>query len=83
MKKMTCEHYLYKPIHKKAKEEKNYTELAQAYKDATSFSPDKKLQYADSMIWAASRTRSKDLIGSSYLTKGTIYYFNLKNSNLL
>ncbi|UMQ41641.1 MULTISPECIES: helix-turn-helix domain-containing protein [unclassified Chryseobacterium] len=63
---------------KKAKEEKNYTELAQAYKDATSFSPDKKLQYADSMIWAASRTRSKDLIGSSYLTKGTIYYFNLK-----
>lgn len=67
-----------KPYIKKAKEEKNYPELTQAYKDATSFSPDSKLQYADSMIWAASKSKNRDLIGASYLTKGTIYYFNYK-----
>lgn len=71
-----------KPYIKKAKKEKNFPELAQAYKDATSFSPDNKLPYADSMIWAARQSRNRDLIGASYLTKGTIYYFNYKKFKL-
>ena len=66
----------------KAKEQKNYAELTQAYKDATSFSPDNKLQYADSMVWAAAKSKNRDLIGASYLTKGTIYYFNYKKFKL-
>lgn len=71
-----------KPYIKKAKKEKNFTELTQAYKDATSFSPNSKLQYADSMIEAANKSNNRDLIGASYLTKGTIYYFNYKKFKL-
>ncbi|AZA66418.1 hypothetical protein EG345_18250 [Chryseobacterium carnipullorum] len=71
------------PYIQKAKQEKNYRELAQAYKDAISFSPNHKLYYADSIIWAASKTGDKDLLGASYLTKGTVFYFNHKNLNLL
>ncbi len=71
-----------KPYIKKAKKEKNFTELTQAYKDATSFSPNSKLQYADSMVEAANKSNNRDLIGASYLTKGTIYYFNYKKFKL-
>jgi AraC-like DNA-binding protein len=70
------------PYIQKAKQEKNYRELAQAYKDAVSFSPDRKIGYADSMIWAAAKTKNDDIIGSSYLTKGTLYYFNRKKFKL-
>lgn len=67
-----------RPYIAKAKRESNYTELAQAYKDAVSFSPDRKIGYADSMIWAASQTRNSDLLATAYLTKGTVYYFNYR-----
>jgi len=70
------------PYIQKAKQEKNYRELTQAYKDAVSFSPDRKIGYADSMIWAAAKTKDDDIIGSSYLTKGTLYYFNRKKFKL-
>lgn len=70
------------PYIQKAKQEKNYRELAQAYKDAVSFSPDRKINYADSMVWAAAKTKDDDIIGSSYLTKGTLYYFNRKKFKL-
>ncbi|STD07671.1 hypothetical protein [Chryseobacterium carnipullorum] len=70
------------PYIQKAKQEKNYRELAQAYKDAISFSPNHKLYYADSIIWAASKTGDKDLLGASYLTKGTVFYFNHKKFKL-
>lgn len=70
------------PYIEKAKEKRNYVELTQAYKDATSFSQENKLQYADSMIWAAAQSKNRDLIGASYLTKGTIYYFNYKKFKL-
>lgn len=67
-----------RPYIAKAKRDQNYGELAQAYKDAISFSPDQKIVYADSMIWAASHSSNKDQLANAYLTKGTVYYFNYK-----
>ncbi len=61
-----------------AKKEGNHAEMAQAYKDAVSFSQTGKLQYADSMIAAASRSGINDLAATAYLTKGTVYYFNYR-----
>lgn len=67
-----------RPYIAKAKRYRNYGELAQAYKDAVSFSLDEKIVYADSMIWAASHAYNRNLLANAYLTKGTIYYFNYK-----
>ena len=61
-----------------AKKEKNYRELTQAYRDAVSFSRNDKIAYADSAITAAKQTSDPDILGSAYLTKGTVYYFNYK-----
>lgn len=61
-----------------AKKEKNYSELYQIYDDAVRYSPDKKLKYADSAIAAAKLSGNKDLIGSSHIIKGIIYYFNYR-----
>lgn len=66
------------PLIEKAKRERNYRELFQAYKDAVSFSYASKLDYADSLIAAASLTGDRDLIATAFLTKGTVYYFNYK-----
>lgn len=60
----------------KAKSEKNYKELFQAYKDAILYSENKKMAYADSCIIAAKNSEKNDLIGDAYLSKGAIYYFN-------
>ena len=61
-----------------AKREKNYSELYQIYDDAVRFSPDNKLKYADSAIAAAKLSGNKDLIGSSHVIKGIIFYFNYR-----
>ena len=63
---------------KEAKAYKNYKELTQAYRDAVSFSRNKKIEYSDSAVWAASQTSDPDLIGNSYLTKGSVYYFTYR-----
>ncbi|CAD7799689.1 hypothetical protein CHRY9390_00522 [Chryseobacterium aquaeductus] len=60
----------------KAKSEKNYSELFQAYKDAILFSKDFKIKYADSAVSAAKLSGKNDLIGDAYNSKGAIYYFN-------
>jgi tetratricopeptide (TPR) repeat protein len=59
----------------KAKTEKNFNQMAQAYK-ALLYSSGKKLRllYADSMLVAAKNTPDTELIGSAYLTKGIIHY---------
>lgn len=62
----------------KAKKENNYRELTQAYRDAVSFSKNDKIAYADSAIVSAKKTDDTDILGSAYLTKGTVYYFNYK-----
>jgi len=61
---------------KRAKSEKNYSELFQAYKDGILYSENKKMAYADSAIVAAKNSENNDLIGDGYLSKGAIYYFN-------
>lgn len=61
---------------KKAKSEKNYPELFQAYKDAILYSEDQRMMYADSALVAAKKSENEDLIGNAFLTKGSIYYFN-------
>ncbi|MNK82245.1 Helix-turn-helix domain protein [compost metagenome] len=69
-----------KPYIKKAKEEKKYDELFQAYKDASFFSKStkQKLQYADSCIDAAYKSKSDENISSSFVLRGSIYYGNQK-----
>ncbi|MFP3591318.1 helix-turn-helix domain-containing protein [Chryseobacterium sp. SIMBA_038] len=63
---------------KRAKVENNFKELSQAYRDATSFSKERKLVYADSTIWAAQQSKDRDVIGNAYLTKGSVYYFTYR-----
>lgn len=70
-------HYLDMYI-SRAKAEKNYTELFQAYDDAIRYSKNKKIEYADSAISAAKLSTNTDLIGSSYISKGAVYYFTYR-----
>ena len=59
----------------KAKSEKNFGQMAMAYK-ALMYKNDRKLQliYADSMVTAAKETTNPELIGSVHMTKGVIHY---------
>lgn len=59
----------------KAKKERNSRETINAYQNLLHLSPQSlRIAYADSMIDAAKKSKDKELIGSSYLTKGTVYY---------
>jgi len=59
----------------KAKSEKNFSQMALAYKSFIYvFHKERRLLYADSAITAAKQTRDIELIGSSYMTKGIVYY---------
>ena len=59
----------------KAKLEVNWEELSNAYKNYVHYAPDKlKLVYADSMVAAARKSNSNEIIGSAYLSKGIAYY---------
>ncbi|RTY87418.1 AraC family transcriptional regulator [Flavobacterium sp. RSP15] len=63
----------------KAKSERNDKQIALAYKSLI-YKFDKKLRhlYADSLVIAAKRTNSAELIGSAYMTKGIVYYDDKK-----
>ncbi|UFH31771.1 AraC family transcriptional regulator [Chryseobacterium sp. C-71] len=65
-----------------SKIDNNFSELFQGYKDAIYFSKENKLKYADSAIAAAKQSQNSDLIGDSYLSKGSIYYFNHRKFQL-
>lgn len=59
----------------KAKSEKNWKQMMNAYKIILHQAPKRqRIFYADSMIVASRRTKENDLIGSAYLTKGIVYY---------
>ncbi|OXB07799.1 helix-turn-helix transcriptional regulator [Flavobacterium pectinovorum] len=59
----------------KARSEKNWEELSNAYKNYVHYAPIKeKLIYADSMVVAAKRSDRNDIIGSAYLSKGIAFY---------
>lgn len=66
----------------KAKKEKDYIELYNAYKDAVRYSPNEKLLYADSAVAAAQLSENNDLIGNAHTGKGIIYYFNYRKYKL-
>lgn len=60
---------------KKAKAEKNYRQLAQAYKAQIHNSRKEfRIAYADSMVNAAKLTNEIELIGSAYMTRGIVFY---------
>lgn len=59
----------------KAKSETNWEELSNAYKNYVHYAPNRlKLIYADSMVVAAKKSNSNEIIGSAYLSKGIAYY---------
>lgn len=64
----------------KAKAEKNYEKWVQGYRDGVQFSKkvDKKMNYADSTIAVALRSKNAGLIANAYLGKGIVFYFNIK-----
>lgn len=59
----------------KAKQEKEFNQLTQAYK-ALLYTSEKKhwLQYADSMVASANKTSDNILMGTAYMTKAAVYY---------
>ena len=66
--------YLYAYL-RKARSEKNHEELVNAYQNMLHQSPmTLRLKYADSMVQAAVKSRSNELIGSAQLSKGIVYY---------
>lgn len=59
----------------KAKSEQNWKEIINGYQNLLHMSPLKlRIVYADSMIYAAKKSKDNELIGSSYLSKGIVYY---------
>jgi len=65
----------------KAKKEENWEEVIKGYQNLLHASSEKlRIVYADSMIYAAKKSGSDNLVGSSYLTKGIVYY-SLKRHN--
>lgn len=66
---------------KKAKQEKNYSQLVQGYRDRAYYSKDKalKIKYADSAVITARKTKDDHLIADTHSLKGSLYYFYYKN----
>lgn len=65
----------------KAKHEENWNEIVNGYQNFMHASPEKfRSKYADSIVYAAKKTGDNAIIGSSYLTKGIVYY-SLKRHN--
>ncbi len=64
----------------KAKKENNSNRIVQGYRDLIFYSKKReiKLQYADSCISYALKSKNNELISKSYLGKGIIYYFFYK-----
>lgn len=64
----------------KAKKENNSDKIVQGYRDLIFYSKKReiKLQYADSCINYALKSKNNELISKSYLSKGIIYYFFYK-----
>lgn len=66
--------YAYAYLHK-AKNERNFKETVNAYQNLMLISPGKiRIIYGDSMIYAAKKSLDNAVIGSAYLSKGTVYY---------
>jgi AraC-like DNA-binding protein len=59
----------------KSKKDKNYHQMALAYKSIM-YKMDQKelLKYSDSLVYASLNSKDNDLIGKAYLTKGILFY---------
>ena len=75
--------YLYTYI-KKAKKERNWQELKNGYQNVMHLSPSSmRIIYADSMVYAAKRSKDNATIGSAFLTKGIVLFYNKKYKEAL
>lgn len=75
--------YLYTYI-KKAKKERNWQELKNGYQNVMHLSPSSmRIIYADSMVYAAKRSKDNATIGSAFLTKGIVLFSNKKYKEAL
>lgn len=65
----------------KAKKEERLSKLIEGYEEAEYYSSsiDKKLKYADSAVAVALKLKDKNLISTSYLKRGIIYYYNRRD----
>ncbi|WP_142726001.1 helix-turn-helix domain-containing protein [Chryseobacterium sp. ON_d1] len=68
---------------KKAKAEKNLSELIAGYDEAVYYehSAERKIKYADSAVAVAIKANDPDEISMSYLKRGIVYYYNKRNYN--
>lgn len=64
----------------KAKKENNQEKLAQGYGDAVNIvkERDQKIKFADQAIRSALLSNNRDTIGTAYLRKGIVYYFQFR-----
>jgi AraC-like DNA-binding protein len=68
----------------KSKSEKNWIQLTKAYRAIIFLEYEKmRLNYADSLISAAKKTKDAETIGQAYLTKGIVYYSQKKHNQAL
>ncbi len=75
--------YLFTYI-KKAKREHNWQELKNGYQNLMHLSPSSmRIIYADSMVYAAKRSKDNAAIGSAFLTKGIVLFSNKKYKEAL
>jgi len=65
----------------KAKKEQKFSKLIAGYEEAEYYSnsAEKKIKYADSAVAVALKSKDADLISTSYLKRGIIYYYNKRN----
>lgn len=75
--------YLFTYI-KKAKREHNWQELKNGYQNVIYHSPSSmRTVYADSMVYAAKKTKDNATIGGAFLTKGIVSFANKKHEEAL
>ncbi|MBE0393243.1 helix-turn-helix domain-containing protein [Flavobacterium sp. PL002] len=75
--------YLFTYI-KKAKREHNWQELKNGYQNLMHMSPSSmRIIYADSMVYAAKRSKDNAAIGSAFLTKGIVLFSIKKHKEAL
>ncbi|WP_244533824.1 AraC family transcriptional regulator [Flavobacterium granuli] len=75
--------YLFSYV-KKAKVEKNWRELQNGYQNLLHQSPPVlRLIYADSMLYAAKKTKEDAAIGAAFLTKGIVFFAQKKHKEAL
>ena len=59
----------------RAKTDQNYSQQAEAFHNMVAFAPQQhRLAYADSALAAAKNTKSGQLIGNAYLSRGILFY---------